>query len=1501
MRLITGAIIGLVYLCALFGSTVSVAKEYPKLSGKTTDGTDNNTEVQSKLAGTNDLLAGCAEPNGKSFIEFNNVRALIYTGGDMFWDIGDGEPSYEIPKNSGQHSMFLASLWLGGTDVNGQLRIAAQRYKTAGVDFYNGPLDTAGTAEISAEVCAEWDKHFIITRAEVDEFAGWYNDKSSNTSYTVPNSILDWPAHGDASLGQSYYLAPFFDFNGDNFYSPEDGDYPYYELDSDADCNRSRDREPKLFGDQTLWYIFNDKGNVHTETDGDPIGLEVHAQEFAFATNDEINNMTFTNYRIINRSTFTLIDTYFGTNFDPDVGDHCDDLVGCDVKRGLGYAYNGFAVDGTGAPTHYGENPPAIGVDFFEGPFQDPDGEDNPQDSACDAFLNGSINGLNFGDGEIDNERWGMRRLVFYCNPNAGCGGLCPGPQGDPENAVDYYNFLRGYWKDGTRMVYGGNGHYLDCTSCEYADFMFPGAQSSPQQTDECNWGVCTNPDGTSCGVTPGDATPWTEQAANNLPNDRRFVHSAGPFTLQPGAENDITVGIIWARATSTNPFQSVELVRIADDKAQALFDNCFRVLNGPDAPQLTCQELDQEIILYLSNPTVSNNYLEKYEETDPTIVPPDSFPGQVNGKEIDTKYRFQGYQIYQLKDADVSVSSVNDVELARLVAQVDLKDSISKLVNLDFDESIGAEVPSLMVNGGNSGILHSFRVTEDLFALGDKKLVNHKKYYFLALAYSHNQYSVFTFDPSNPIAEGNKKPYLAGRKTGFGGGIEPTTCIPHKAAVESNGTEINSEYGDTPEITRVEGQGNGGLVLDLTQSSIDQIMSGAPWKSAQIKYKENSGPVSVKVIDPLQVQGGSYSLKFFYDPSDAIPIYFMPTNLAPSNTAGFSYFGVQDDPRGILDIGSVFCVTGSTANDGQYTVYDIFEDNNAIWRVVTEGWVGDNTVDGVINPYYNWALTNAAGDTMYTSDQGINVRSEQLIPELGISVTVEQVRHPGPAYAVPLDLTGISAKAGAVNPGALAGFLEATVDYSNPSYPWLTGVVDGDAASALNWIKSGTASDDYLGVDEDEVWENILGGTWAPAKLASNDSLGPMYDKQNNDRSTMKNLASVNLVFTSDKAKWTRAVVLEQQENPNYTKPLGSNTPKFNLRTGLSIDKNGNPLDTTGGGMPADPSTNVNDANYIDNTGMGWFPGYAINVETGERLNIMYGEDSWLIHGNDMIWNPTHHLSDPLGDQALEFGIGCVGCQPGIGCGGATLPPCLPYWAGGKHIIYIMGHNGDDTTNVSKGRGDIPAYDGGAYIRQMLDGSPSDNAKMGVFKDAMWVGVPLLNEDFSFDNPSNMPSDVTVRFRVEKPYGKYFSTPTDSTFTATANAGNPMYNFNLDAFAARTEVDTLAESLLECINVVPNPYFAFSEYETSQIDHRVKITNLPVKCTVSIYNLNGTLIRQFDRDDNTITSIDWDLKNQNFVPIASGVYIIHVNAPGIGEKVIKWFGVLRPIDLDSF
>jgi len=79
------------------------------------------------------------------------------------------------------------------------------------------------------------------------------------------------------------------------FYNPEDGDYPWYDdiLNRD-DVTCGVDRRVTLFGDETHWWVFNDAGNIHGETNGQPIGMEIRAQAFAFATNDEVNRMTFT-------------------------------------------------------------------------------------------------------------------------------------------------------------------------------------------------------------------------------------------------------------------------------------------------------------------------------------------------------------------------------------------------------------------------------------------------------------------------------------------------------------------------------------------------------------------------------------------------------------------------------------------------------------------------------------------------------------------------------------------------------------------------------------------------------------------------------------------------------------------------------------------------------------------------------------------------------------------------------------------------------------------------------------------------------------------------------------------------------------------------------------------------------------------------------------------------------------------------------------------------------
>ena len=374
----------------------------------------------------------------------------------------------------------------------------------------------------------------------------------------------------------------------------------------------------------------------------------------------------------------------------------------------------------------------------------------------------------------------------------------------------------------------------------------------------------------------------------------------------------------------------------------------------------------------------------------------------------------------------------------------------------------------------------------------------------------------------------------------------------------------------------------------------------------------------------------------------------------------------------------------------------------------------------------------------------------------------------------------------------------------------------------------------------------------------------------------------------------------------------------KFDLRRSRSVDKQGIPWGTAG--------CNTGEA-ILDtlNYGCSWFPGYAVNIETGERLNIAFGEDAYQSanNGADMVWNPT-----------------TVSTQTGY-----------RYAFGGRHYIYVFGHSRSGTkyaTGQFIGSGNYINYKDFAnqYKRAApAAGSQIDIIMKNIWSDAMWVSMPLLTDSrYAFSNPANMPCDAKVRLRVKKPYkkgmaGSYFDAlnifapgtaacPTmpsavqyanfsTDTLSSPKNNNFGLYTFSTaDIFSDINNADK-AKSALDLINVVPNPYYAYSSYEQNRLDNVVRITNLPNKCKIKIFTMNGTLVRTFDRDvsgqeDINVSSSeyvhskrlpyqDWDIKNQSGIPVASGLYIIYVDVPGVGEKILKWFGVMRPLDLQSY
>ena len=120
-----------------------------------------------------------------------------------------------------------------------------------------------------------------------------------------------------------------------------------------------------------------------------------------------------------------------------------------------------------------------------------------------------------------------------------------------------------------------------------------------------------------------------------------------------------------------------------------------------------------------------------------------------------------------------------------------------------------------------------------------------------------------------------------------------------------------------------------------------------------------------------------------------------------------------------------------------------------------------------------------------------------------------------------------------------------------------------------------------------------------------------------------------------------------------------------------------------------------------------------------------------------------------------------------------------------------------------------------------------------------------------------------------------------------------------MEDIATKVGSQDMLKEALAMINVVPNPYYAFSEYERTRLDTKVKIVNLPEVCTVRIYTANGKLVRTFKKDSPQ-TFQDWDLTNHAGIPVASGIYLIHVEVPNVGERVVKAFIAMRMVDLQN-
>lgn len=991
--------------------------------------------------------------------------------------------------------------------------------------------------------------------------------------------------------------------------------------------------------------------------------------------------------------------------------------------------------------------------------------------------------------------------------------GDLPGQPGtiDPETPIQFYRYLTASWKDGSLLTKGCTGYNSGNPNAIPTRYAFPSPPNDPDGWSMCAPNPCTSP------MEYGD---------------RRTIQASGPFLLMPGAVNELVIGVPWV-PDQVYPCPDISGLFRADDLAQALFDRCFEQLDGPTAPAVDWVELDKSVVAVLTNDDpASNNYHELYGAHSNPSDP--KYQGQYNEidpfaplewKDSDAEiaaitYKFEGYLIYQLATPNVSVQEFTNPDKARIAYQVDVKNGVSKIYNWREGKDPATHetvyFPEEQVNGENKGIRHTFLISSDQFGKGDaKKLVNHKKYYFTVLAYAHNAYEPFDF-LAKP-GKGQQMSFKLGRL-----GAKTYTVIPRPPLDKV----VHSAFGDGIAVTRLEGVGAGGTFLELDEETVSRMLK--PNFDSLLRYKPGKGPIQVQIFNPYEVKNGQYELSI----------------------------------------------------------------------------VDSDLTDEVVDSTAWWEFKDLQTGQVLTSEKSIAELNEQVLANYGFSISIKQTNDAG-------DLEG---KEMPPQPITTTGVIGADFYYKNGGRAWLAGIPDqqilADRGSILDYLQTEQPSGRDAGYDPYLNFTGISQSTgFAPYVLCDwqwepdHPYFSPAWSEKTNQlngsaigydimhpevrRKMLQKLPNVDIVITRDTSLWSRCIIVETA--PYMYSAPASMFPKpdpvdfdmqiegpaakprtmMDTRYAPSVGK----VDANHDGLP-DPDGAVDAAGHPV-TGMGWFPGYAVDVETGRRLNLFFGENSVYqsgidpgFTGRDMLWNPTNRYFRKTGESPQAY---------------------YDYLLGGQHWVYVHSSS----------------YDGcqALYPKMNPDLQGTVNNKRLNIGQIVWAGMPILGPDAALLplDKGLIPNDVTIRLRVDNPYQTWWNEATG------ARNGHPRYLIDVRD-QATTELDApqIARAL-DSIKVVPNPYLAYSEYEASEFENLVKITNLPPKCKVTIFSMDGHFIRQFERAeayrpyDQINPDLEWDLKNSHGVPVSSGVYLIHIDAGAWGSRTVKWFGVARQFDPSGF
>ena len=106
-------------------------------------------------------------------------------------------------------------------------------------------------------------------------------------------------------------------------------------------------------------------------------------------------------------------------------------------------------------------------------------------------------------------------------------------------------------------------------------------------------------------------------------------------------------------------------------------------------------------------------------------------------------------------------------------------------------------------------------------------------------------------------------------------------------------------------------------------------------------------------------------------------------------------------------------------------------------------------------------------------------------------------------------------------------------------------------------------------------------------------------------------------------------------------------------------------------------------------------------------------------------------------------------------------------------------------------------------------------------------------------------------------------------------------------------KVATVVDTTLDEIKVVPNPYIVRSRFNETTNSRKMRFTNLPQECRISIFTVTGEIVKVIERSSQFDGNEWWDLRTENNQEVAPGLYIYHVESRNGKEKIGK-FAVIR-------